>query len=214
MLNDKIIYTICIISLVVSGIYASLIFQGVPMTELLSSLASLSTIGAFILALYITIIWKSQKKREFVLSELLVLTQQLSSIQNDFKNIQITLDSCKQKPNEFQVSMSNVLDFSVSLRQFLSTYQTLLGVDMPTMMNGELIKLRRFYEYVMFLESVYVSEKSSSNDHKTNVQVLYIAYHEPERLKRTHHNLHEQLRPRGFELSDLRAELLNLSKEL
>ena len=214
MLNDKIIYSTCIISLVVSGIYASLIFQGVPMTELLSSLASLSTIGAFILALYITIIWKSQKKREFVLSELLVLTQQLSSIQNDFKNIQITLDSCKQKPNEFEVSMSNVLDFSVSLRQFLSTYQTLLGVDMPTMINGDLIKLRRFYKYVMFLESVYVSEKSSSNDHTTKVQVLYIAYHEPERLKRTHHNLHEQLRPRGFELSDLRAELLNLSKEL
>ncbi|HFG1874720.1 TPA: hypothetical protein ACGF19_003716 [Vibrio cholerae] len=184
------------------------------MTELLSSLASLSTIGAFILALYITIIWKSQKKREFVLSELLVLTQQLSSIQNDFKNMQITLDSCKQKPNEFEVSMSNVLDFSVSLRQFLSTYQTLLGVDMPTMISAELIKVKRFHEYVKFLESVYVSEKSSSNDNKTKVQVLYIAYHEPEQLKITHHNLHEQLRPSGFELSDLRAELLNLSKEL
>ncbi|MDA7747069.1 hypothetical protein N8878_07045 [Psychromonas sp.] len=64
MFNDKFVYTVCIFSLVLSGVYLALIFQGLSLSVFVSSLANLATIGGFLLALYAIGIWKKKATKD------------------------------------------------------------------------------------------------------------------------------------------------------
>tara|TARA_R110001583_G_scaffold12426_4_gene55286 strand:+ start:137 stop:763 length:627 start_codon:yes stop_codon:yes gene_type:complete len=173
MLKEKFIFTVCIISIFVSGVYATLIFQGAGWGVILSSLANLATVMGFLLGLYVFNVWKSQGRREFTHSHLMDLLKQSHMAQGNF--VLLIYYGMKSEEIRFYESMQSILDFSDNLEMFIKIceYNSKLCVD------DRYIEITKFREYVVHLKSLTVAEREVSDKNKSDLEVLYFVLSNP-----------------------------------
>jgi len=180
MLNDKFVYTISILGLVISGVYLALIFQGLSLTNFISSLANLATIGGFFLAIYAICVWKKKNKLTFVYTELLLLQRQVSDVTGHFNMAKIY--GIKSQKALFEQSLNKVFELEHSLRHFESTYEMVLGVDSATTMLKKMCEIENFKLHIILLKSLTATERHVTNSDMSDTDIIFIALNNPDQL--------------------------------
>ncbi|WP_405600488.1 MULTISPECIES: hypothetical protein [unclassified Pseudoalteromonas] len=180
MFNDKFVYTVCIFSLVISGVYLALIFQGLSLSIFLSSLANLATIGGFILALYAISIWKNKSKLVFVYTELLLLQKQVSNVQGHFSMSKIYGTNAQKLL--FEQSLNKVFELENSLRHFESSYEIALGTDSARDMLNKSFEIENFKLHITLLRSLTVTERHVTNSDMSDTDIIYLALNNPDQV--------------------------------
>lgn len=180
MFNDKFVYTVCIFGLVLSGVYLALIFQGLSLNVVLSSVANLATIGGFLLALYAIGIWKNKNKLAFVYTDLLLLQKQVSDVNGHF-NMSKTYGINAQKLL-FEQSLNKVFELENSLRHFEFSYEIALGIDSARDMLNKACEIENFKSHITLLRSLTVIERHVNMSDMSDIEIIYLALNNPDQV--------------------------------
>ena len=212
MLNDKFVYAICIISLVLCGVYLTLIFQGLSLNYLLSSLANLATIGGFILAIYAISIWKNKTKLAFVYTELLILQKQTNDVMGHF-NLSKTYGVGSQK-SLFEKSLNKVFEFESSLRHFQFSYEMALGIDFTERVFSKMRAIEDFKSHMTLLKSLTVTERYINNSTLSDIEIIYLALNHQDQLSSYMSQMKDIFTNKNIYFNEIKDELNLLSKQL
>ena len=212
MFNDKFVYTVCIFGLVLSGVYLALIFQGLSLSVLLSSLANLATILGFLVALYAISIWKNKSKLAFVYTELLLLQKQVSDVNGHF-NLSKTYGINSQKLL-FEQSLNKVFELESSLRHFESSYEMTLGIDSARDMLNKACEIENFKSHITLLRSLTVTERHVTNSDMSDIEIIYLALNNPDQVSSYLSQMKSIFTRKNIYFSQINHELDLLSKAL
>lgn len=212
MFNDKFVYTVCIFGLVLSGVYLALIFQGLSLNVVLSSLANLATIGGFLLALYAIGIWKNKNKLAFVYTDLLLLQKQVSDVDGHFNMSKIY--GINAQKLLFEQSINKVFELENSLRHFESSYEIALGIDSARDMLNKACEISNFKLHITLLRSLTVIERCVNNSDMSDIEIIYLALNNPDQVSSYLSGMKSIFTNKNISFNQINYELDLLSKAL
>jgi hypothetical protein len=211
-LNDRLVYTVCIFSLVLSGVYLALIFQGLSLSNFLSSLANLATIGGFLLGLYAIRRWKNNSKLAFVYTELLLLKKQVREVTGHFNRSKMY--GVRSQKLLFEQSLNKVFEFENSLRHFEFSYEMALGVDSAAEIFEKMIEIENFKSHMMLLRSLTITERHVTNSDISDTDIIYLALNNHSQVSSYLSQMKSIFTNKNVYFEQINHELDLLSKEL
>jgi hypothetical protein len=170
MIYDRFVFLVCIVSLILSGVFSSLIFQGLDFVMFLSILSNLATIGGFFFAVYAFNIWKKQRKLEFIHHEIMHLQKSIvecSSFLGQARAYAIN----KQKVF-FIEALQKAFTLDKTIRDVTSTIEINSHLALDNLL-GSNSEIEKYQDFILLLRSLVIAERQFNDSELSDFDIIY-----------------------------------------